>query len=139
MFRVNVLEVEESGDPEETKSDEELMENDIGEEMMSDMGIRVRNTTFIFPGRVLSQTEKLKKEKLNPGDAESIMYCEGLSSIKVRDKFHWVRIALPQSSRKKRQVRRKSWTHFPRHRKSWTRSPKHWKFTIKDPKVNRMS
>ncbi len=38
------------------------MENDLGEEMMSHMCIRVRKTTFISPGKVLTEMEKLKKE-----------------------------------------------------------------------------
>ncbi len=77
--------------------------------MMSHMGIQSKelNSTFISPGMVLSKTEKLKKENLNPGEAESIMDCEIQSSVEIGDKFQWVRIALPQNPRKKWQAETK--------------------------------
>ncbi|MCP3664047.1 MAG: hypothetical protein GY696_16405, partial [Gammaproteobacteria bacterium] len=85
---------------------------------------RGEESTFISPGRVLTEKEragkikkkkkmmtitssgcqiwtskksnkKLRKENLNPGEAEAMDY-KGQSSIKVGDKFQWVRIAPPE-------------------------------------------
>ncbi len=67
----------DSEDPEETESDGEPMENDVEEETMSDMGVQARDSTFSSLGKVQSQTEKLKKENLNPGEADSAMDYRG--------------------------------------------------------------
>ncbi len=148
---------ETRGDPAETESDGEPMENDIGEKTMSHKDIQEKNCTFISPGRVLSEKKNLKenlhpgenmesstisnsensspvngiseerfrKENLNPGEDKSVVDYNGQSSVKVADRVQWVRIAVPQNSRKKRQVlQKKSWTNFNRHRKYGNRFPR---------------
>ncbi len=79
--------------------------------------------------------EKLKKENLNPGEAESIMKHKVQSSVWARGKFRWAKV---QKSRKKRQVpQKKYWTNFTRHRKYGSRSPrqrKSWSPTCRQRK-----
>ncbi len=81
--------------------------------------------------------EKLNKENLNPGEAESIMKYKGQSPVQARDKFQCFRVPLPrdkfrrvrvQNSRKKRQVHQKKyWNNITKHRKYGSRSPRHRK------------
>ncbi len=57
---------------------------------MSDMGVQVEDSTLISPWSVLSESEKLKKENINPGEAGLVMVYRGQSFVRVGDKSQCV-------------------------------------------------